>query len=88
MPSSTLREGLQFKKLDLHLHTPASACFANKTVTGKDIVNAALSAGLDGIAVTDHNSGAFIDVVKEAAKGTSLARISHQRIRKGCRFVA
>jgi PHP family Zn ribbon phosphoesterase len=72
MPLTTLRDGLRFKKLDLHLHTPASVCFADKRVTANDIVKAALSAGLDGIAVTDHNSGAFIDLVKTAAKGTPL----------------
>lgn len=68
MSQRILRQGLQFKKLDLHLHTPASKCFADKSVTPEQIVSAALQAGLDGIAITDHNSGAFIDAVKKAAK--------------------
>jgi len=67
------REGLRFKKLDLHLHTPASKCFADRAVTAENIVQAALSKGLDGIAITDHNSGEWIDQVKKAAEGTSLA---------------
>jgi PHP family Zn ribbon phosphoesterase len=66
------REGLRFKKLDLHLHTPASKCFADKSVTPEGIVKAALAKQLDGIAVTDHNSGAWVDSVKKAAEGTNL----------------
>ena len=64
--------GLSFKKLDLHLHTPASLCFRNRAVTQSEVVDAALAAGLDGIAVTDHNSGAWIDEVRQAAAGKPL----------------
>jgi PHP family Zn ribbon phosphoesterase len=64
--------GLNFKKLDLHLHTPASKCFRDKTVTSKQVVEAALAKGLSAIAITDHNSGAWIDDVKAAAKGSGL----------------
>src|ERR1035438_3315771 len=66
------REGLQFKKLDLHLHTPASKCFGDHSVTPEAIVQAALKQGLHGIAVTDHNSGAWVDSIKKAAAGTPL----------------
>lgn len=59
-------------KVDLHVHTPASYDFKDKTATGQDIVDAAISVGLDAIAITDHNDYSFIDVVKEAAKDTSL----------------
>ncbi|HYR21473.1 MAG TPA: PHP domain-containing protein [Chthoniobacterales bacterium] len=66
------REGLRFKKLDLHLHTPASKCFVDRNVTADAIVKAALVQKLDGIAVTDHNSGAWVDEVKKAAAKTGL----------------
>jgi len=65
--------GLRFRKLDLHLHTPASRCFKDKSITPENIVQEAIRKGLSGIAVTDHNSGEWIDRVKEAAKGTPLA---------------
>lgn len=68
MPGS----GLSFKKLDLHIHTPASQDFRDKNVTPKQIVDRAIDQSLDAIAITDHNSGAWIDCVKEAVKGTSL----------------
>lgn len=63
--------GLQFKKLDLHVHTPASEDFQGN-VEPSDIVEEAIRHGLDGIAVTDHNTGDWIDRVKEAANGTGL----------------
>jgi PHP family Zn ribbon phosphoesterase len=66
------RDGLRFKKLDLHLHTPASKCFADQNVSPEDIVQAAVKQDLDAIAVTDHNSGAWVDNIKQAAAGTPL----------------
>jgi len=58
-------------KLDLHVHTPASNCFRHpdeRKIVASDIVQAALESGLDGIAVTDHMTGEWIDSVKVAAR--------------------
>ena len=66
------RQGLSFKKIDLHIHTPASTDFADKSVTPEQIVDRAIEQGLDAIAVTDHNSGKWIDCVKTAAKNKNL----------------
>jgi len=60
--------GLKYRKIDLHVHTPESACFPDKTVTPDNIVEKALKEGLDAIAITDHNSGSMIDIIKEKAK--------------------
>ena len=65
-------KGLHWYKCDLHLHTPASACFEDKSVTAEQWVDAAIAAGLDCVAVTDHNTGAWIDCIKEAAAGKSI----------------
>jgi DNA repair ATPase RecN len=65
-------KGLYFKKIDLHVHTPASNCYSDKSITPKKFVNEVLKKGLDAIAITDHNTGLWIDKIKEAAKGTSL----------------
>jgi hypothetical protein len=67
-----MSEGLKFRKMDLHTHTPASRCFLDKTIQPEDYVKAAIDSGLDAVAVTDHNCGVWIDKIKEAAKGTSL----------------
>jgi len=71
MPQTRPIKGLSLKKFDLHVHTPASKCFSG-TCTAQDIVQTAIAQGLDAIAVTDHNTAAWIDLVTEAAKGTSL----------------
>lgn len=68
----THREGLHFKKLDLHVHTPASKCFDDKKVMPGDIVKAAQLRGLAAIAITDHNTGEWIDLVKAAARGSKV----------------
>lgn len=65
-------KGLAFKKFDLQVHTPGSKCFYDTHVTADQIVAEALKKGLSGIAITDHNTGDWIDKVKEAAKGTPL----------------
>jgi histidinol phosphatase-like PHP family hydrolase/predicted ATPase len=64
--------GSHYRKIDLHIHTPQSKDYKTPGVTARDIVDAAISAGLDAIAVTDHNDYRFIDSVKEAANGTGL----------------
>lgn len=58
--------GLRFRKLDLHLHTSASKDFSDPSVSPDIIIERARASGLEGIAVTDHNTGAAIDALKEA----------------------
>ncbi|MDE0610771.1 MAG: AAA family ATPase [Anaerolineaceae bacterium] len=64
--------GLRFRKLDLHVHTPASKDFDDKSVTADQIVDQAIEAGLDAIAITDHNTGEWIDLVQKAASKKGL----------------
>jgi len=69
----TNTDGLKFKKFDLHIHTPAvPEDYKDKNVTAEDIVNQSISKGLAGIAITDHQTGSWIDDVKKAAKGKDL----------------
>jgi hypothetical protein len=49
--------GNQWYKCDLHLHTPESKCFVDRSVTAKEWVQACLDEHLEVVAVTDHNSG-------------------------------
>jgi hypothetical protein len=55
------------RKLDLHVHTPASHDFDDKTLPLDRIIGRAIEAGLDAIAVTDHNSVESIDAIGAAA---------------------
>ncbi len=63
---------MAFRKIDLHVHTPKSACFSDSSVTPEQIVDAAIAAGLEAIAITDHNSAEAIDEVRRAADGKGL----------------
>jgi hypothetical protein len=47
---------MQWYKMDLHLHTPASADWQEPDVTYLDLLHTAEMRGLDIIAVTDHNT--------------------------------
>lgn len=69
---SSLREGLRRVALDLHMHTPASHDWVGGQIDPKELVQQAIDAGLAAIAVTDHQTGEWIDQVKEAAEGTGL----------------
>ena len=66
------RNGLHWRKLDLHVHTPASKDYVGHAITPDQFVAKTLAKGLHGIAVTDHNSGEWIDDMVAAAKGTGL----------------
>jgi len=65
-------QGLLFKKFDLHIHTPASKCFYDKNVTPEQIVQKAIQMKLSAIAITDHNTGEWVDKIKIAANKTNL----------------
>jgi hypothetical protein len=47
---------MQWYKMDLHLHTPASADWQEPGVTYLDLLHTAEMRGLDIIAITDHNT--------------------------------
>lgn len=64
--------GAQLRKVDLHIHTPASYDFSGVNVTPEQIVDKAIKLGLDMIAITDHNCIDWCDEVRNAAKDTGL----------------
>jgi PHP family Zn ribbon phosphoesterase len=59
-------------RADLHIHTCLSPC-GELTMSPRAVVEAARAAGLDIIAVTDHNTTENAAAVIEAAAGTALA---------------
>ncbi len=50
------REKMRWYRMDLHLHTPASADWQEPGVSYLDLLRAAEMQGLDIIAITDHNT--------------------------------
>jgi len=61
-------KGLAFRKVDLHIHTPKSACYSDKCVTPEQVVDTALATGLEAIAITDHNTVEAIDDIRWVAR--------------------
>lgn len=53
-------------RLDLHVHTSASP---DSSLKVEDVVKQALVQGLEGVAITDHNTLAAIPSAREAARG-------------------
>jgi len=54
------------------VHTPASHDFLDKKIGFEKIIEKAVEAGLDGIAITDHNTVLAIDEIKRKVKGSKL----------------
>lgn len=68
-----------YKKIDLHVHTPISSCYidymrpeANIKTSLEEIVDAAIAAGLDAIAVTDHNSAEGVERIREIGRSNGF----------------
>ena len=65
--------GARWWKFDFHTHTPASQDYGKggdqasvRHITPKDWLLGFMRAGIDCVAVTDHNSGEWIDRLKQA----------------------
>ncbi|HHR85709.1 MAG TPA: PHP domain-containing protein, partial [Candidatus Acetothermia bacterium] len=72
MRQSELSAGLSFKKLDLHIHTPKSRSCFRGNCSPNDLVETAISKGLTGTAITDHNTAEWVNEVIDAARGKPL----------------
>ncbi len=73
--------GSRWWTFDFHAHTPASDCYGNgpnqatlSQLTPRDWLLDYMKAGIDCVAVTDHNSGAWFDQLKDA-----LGRLFEER---------
>ncbi|MFZ4751905.1 MAG: TrlF family AAA-like ATPase [Chitinophagaceae bacterium] len=64
--------GTKWYKCDFHLHTPASKCFDNKSVTPQQWVQEAIDKGLNCVAVTDHNSAEWVELIQNEASKQNL----------------
>jgi ABC-type Mn2+/Zn2+ transport system ATPase subunit len=51
-----LAEGSIWRRWDLHLHTPASYDYGNKSVTNQQIVDNLAANNINVVAITDHNT--------------------------------
>ena len=49
------QQGSQWRKWDLHFHTPSSYDYKNKSISNQDIVSKWKKEGLYVVAITDHH---------------------------------
>jgi len=61
-------KGAQYRKADLHIHTPVSKCYKDKNIGVEAIISEAMTKGLKIIAITDHNDISNIATIQAAAK--------------------
>lgn len=68
-----------YRKIDLHIHTPASSCYvdhmmpeAEINTAMEDIVDAAIACGLAAIAITDHNNAEGVERIREIGREKGL----------------
>lgn len=65
-------KGTRWYKCDFHLHTPASKCFKDQSVTPEQWINRIKELHLNCVAVTDHNTGEWIDRLKPLAQAEGI----------------
>ena len=65
--------GARWWRFDFHTHTPASGDYRGGEVTPADWLLKFMQAGIDCVAVTDHNSGEWVDLLK-----SELAKLKDQ----------
>ena len=64
--------GLRWYKCDFHLHTMCSKCYEDKSNTPEQWVNAIKEAGLQCIAITDHNDYRGIGEIKKICENEGI----------------
>jgi predicted metal-dependent phosphoesterase TrpH len=62
---------MQWLRADLHVHTLLSPCAAIE-MTPRNIIRHAVMAGVDIVAITDHNAGDNVAATLRAAAGTGV----------------
>jgi len=92
-PSYWPYPGARWWKFDFHTHTPASADYGKgpdqvllRQISPEDWLLAFMRAEVDCVAVTDHNSGEWIDRLSAALR--KLQADGHQEFRPLCLFPA
>jgi predicted metal-dependent phosphoesterase TrpH/ABC-type lipoprotein export system ATPase subunit len=64
MTNNTEFPGSRWWKFDIHTHTPMSEDYLPESIEPETWLQKAMESSLDCVAVTDHNSGAWIDTLK------------------------
>ena len=82
MSALTEYPGSRWWRLDIHNHTPASSDYDRveaATLTPRDWLLAYMHAGVDAVAVTDHNSSEWIEQLQSALAALSAEKPAEYR---------
>ena len=60
--------GARWWKFDFHTHTPASVDFSDRELKPEDWLREFMEKEIDCVAITDHNSGEWIDILRQELK--------------------
>ena len=60
--------GARWWKFDFHTHTPESVDFSDKKLSAEDWLRAFMEKEIDCVAITDHNSGDWVDILQQELK--------------------
>ena len=60
--------GAKWWKFDFHTHTPESVDFRGKELSAENWIRAFMEKKIDCVAITDHNSGDWIDILQQELK--------------------
>lgn len=72
MNKKRIHASMQWRTVDLHIHTPASSDFQQKNIDNLDILKRAEARGLEIMAVTDHNTVAGYRKMEEEIQQLEL----------------
>ena len=61
-------QGARWWKFDFHTHTPESMDFSDKAMSPESWLKSFMDKEIDCVAITDHNSGDWIDILQEELK--------------------
>lgn len=78
MAKNQTRPSMQWRTIDLHLHTPASVDYQEPGVTYLDILQRAVARGIDIIAFTDHNTVAGYRQMMESVEQLEFLEASNR----------
>ncbi|NHN64335.1 AAA family ATPase [Haloarcula sp. JP-Z28] len=67
-PVSRGNPGAQYRKADLHVHTPGSYDYKDKDLTKEELVDAFIDEGLELVVAADHNEGGWYERLQSEAK--------------------
>jgi hypothetical protein len=76
-----LISGAKWWKFDFHTHTPASMDYREKELSPREWLLACMKAGIDCVAITDHNTGDWIEKLRNELRSLKNSEVKPEEYR-------